>query len=367
MRYSLSNEVISFNITPTCNLNCNGCFIGSNFDYQGHSSWKEQQPIYEKWSKKLNINCFEIYGGEPFLNPEWYDWFTGVSKLWPNARGWITSNGYAISAKKNQRLYDLLKKSEGRYWLEISHHNTDKYDWLIEQIYKFLGDGVVKSFLSAREFWARRGIEFDAFSGRNDIYLTALKTGYNDVKDVNWPEVNSIEDWYNLPDWIKQECAEKHGVSTEKVIERYSYIDKISIYTDKNGVIVIVRGGGTVFSDGVLSIHDHGMSFQNSDEQRAHDACFNNMCLEFYNGSIHKCSSAGHFKEWSEQLPIELTEKQRQLIDSYTPLTTDSTVEEITQWFEHDRYQSMPQCSLCPEERKIFEIQATTKKIKFVR
>ena len=365
MRYTIPNA-IAFNITATCNLNCNGCFIGSNFEYYGHTSWKQQQPIYEKWSQKVDIKAFEISGGEPFLNPEWYDWFTGIGKLWPNACGWVCTNGYAISAEKNQKLYDTLKKSNGRFWLEITHHNAKKYDWMIEQLHKFLDSGIVKSRVSVIEYWANRGLVYDQWIW-DPLCLKDLKGSYNDVKDVSWPEVNTLEDWHGLPDWIKRECDEEFDISIKKVEERNMWNYMVSKYTDRNGVSVFVREGGDEFFEGVLSIHDHDLSFQDSDRQRAYDACGNKWCLEFYNGSIHQCSSAGHFKEWSEQLPIELTEKQKQLISSYTPLTAESTVEEIAHWFELDRWQSMPQCVLCPEERKSLKIEATTKKIRFIK
>jgi hypothetical protein len=355
--------MISFNITSTCNLNCDGCYIGSNFDYKEHQSWQEQKTIYEKWSEKVELRSFEIYGGEPFLNPQWYDWFTGISKLWPNAKGCITSNGYALTAKKNQKLYDFLKQSNGQYWLDVSHHNDNKLDWLVNQIYKFLGDNVIKTTISLKDAWLHRGIEYDVPLNQ-PMFIKDLKKSYNAIKDPAWPDINSVEDWNNLPEWIRQECETVHNVSLENLIERNTFDDTLDQYVDSNGVTVMVRDG-TNFSTGSLLVHDRGVNFYNSDMQHAYDSCYNKSCVEMYNGLVHQCSSVGHFNGWSEQLPMELTDQQRQLIDSYTTITAESSLEEIAQWFDHDRHQPMPQCSLCPENRKAFKIYATTEKIKF--
>lgn len=367
MRYTL--PVISFNITVTCNLNCNGCFVGSNFNYQGHSSWQEQRYIYERWAEKVDIKAWEMYGGEPLLNPDWYEWFEGISQLWPEARGWVLSNGYAVSAEKNKRLYELLKNSNGRYWLEISHHNADKEEWMIGQVHKFLEGEVKRTFMSERDFWEVRGLDFDDLMG-NQRCLDTLITSYNDIKDDSWPDIRSLEDWHSLPEHILHECKEVHGVTLEKIREFVGSTDNtvLGVFTDANGVSVIVRRS-TSFSDGVVSIldNDSGLAFHESDAGAAHRACLNKRCFEFHNGAMHQCNSVGHFEGWSRQLPIELTDGQRALIEGYKPLTADSTVEEIAQWFEYDRKQPIPQCSLCPEKRTPFEIAATTKKIKFKR
>jgi molybdenum cofactor biosynthesis enzyme MoaA len=367
-RYSLPLAI--FNITNSCNLNCNGCIVGSNFEYHGHQSWQEQKPKYEKWSKKIDIKRFEIYGGEPLLNPEWADWFQGIGKLWPDATGWLLSNGYAISSSKNQKLYDLLAQSKGKYWLEISHHNENKKDWIIEQIYKFLNDDIILHHITHSEVVQLHGLDFNKMVLEDINFAHVRKTivqGYNDVRDADWPEIDTIEEWNSLPAWIRQECDEMHNVSLDKILERYKYDYIVGKFTDSNGVSVILRQS-TEFWEGVLSVNKNHVAFHNSDVNIAHDACNSKMCSEFYNGEIHKCNPVGHFKEWSEQLPMELTARQQQLIDSYVPtVTADSTIEEIENWFDHERTHAIPQCGLCPEERNINVINATTKKIKFVR
>lgn len=361
----MKNKLPGFaiNITAACNLNCNGCYVGSNFEYKGHSSWKEQQSIYKKWSKKIDIQLFEIYGGEPFLNPEWYEWYTGVMELWPNAVGQFTTNGYALT-EKNKKLYDLLRDSNGQHHLEVSHHNKDKLDWLWNRIENFLEGKIKVEHINDK---AHIGPEWDHLSLREKIELPVLRNlsdSYNKVKDSTWPDVNSIADWKALPDWIVKECDEVHGFSMSS-IENDCLNWKL---VDENDVTVVIRNDAW-FMEGPVSILDDqkGLAFHDSDAQKAHDCCPNKQCREIYNGKIHKCNSVGHFKEWTEQFPMELTDRQKELIDSYQPLAVDASHEEIDRWWAETWNNPIPQCALCPESRKPFEVNATTKKIKFVR
>ena len=359
------NSTLSFNITVNCNLNCDGCFIGSNFDYRGHSSWKDHEQIIKRWAEKVDVKAWEIYGGEPLLNPDWHDWFVGLSEAWPEAKGWLTSNGYAITASKNRRLYELLERSNGQYWLEVSHHNDSKLEWLYDQIRKFLVGEIRESDMTASNYWR----------GHGHVHaIDMLLEGYAQIKDPSWPEISDLDDWNDLPNWIREECLNEHDLAFDgEELEAYSreFDDPNSwlhVFEDGNGVRVIVRPNST-FTDGAMGIlDDHsGLHFHDSDPARAHEVCNNRTCLEYHDGNIHKCSSAGHFKGWTEQLPVHPTDRQQALIDSYEPLTADESVEDIAQWFERTHMKPIPQCALCPEVRREHEIFASTKKITFHR
>ena len=42
------------------------------------------------------------------------------------------------------------------------------------------------------------------------FFTNQIQDSYNAVKDPSWPTVTTLSDFKNLPDWIKQECAEQH-------------------------------------------------------------------------------------------------------------------------------------------------------------
>ena len=43
------------------------------------------------------------------------------------------------------------------------------------------------------------------FSGGKHMILLLIES-YNNIKDASWPEISSIDDFYSLPSWIKDEC-----------------------------------------------------------------------------------------------------------------------------------------------------------------
>ena len=66
-------------------------------------------------------------------------------------------------------------------------------------------------------------LEIDTFNKLNNEYYfwvldiivqsfftNQIQTSYNAVKDPSWPEVTTLAEFENLPDWIKQECRKQH-------------------------------------------------------------------------------------------------------------------------------------------------------------
>jgi hypothetical protein len=44
------------------------------------------------------------------------------------------------------------------------------------------------------------------------FFANQIKNSYDAVKDPLWPDVITLNDFKNLPDWIKKECVEQHGI-----------------------------------------------------------------------------------------------------------------------------------------------------------
>lgn len=40
-----------------------------------------------------------------------------------------------------------------------------------------------------------------------------LKKFYQDVKDQSWPDIDSYSDYFKLPQWIRQQCEQVHGIN----------------------------------------------------------------------------------------------------------------------------------------------------------
>jgi organic radical activating enzyme len=346
---------ISFHITNQCNLNCSNCYTLSNYDFTGHSLWEDHREYYTAWSKKINLGKFAIYGGEPLLNPTVLDWFNGVANLWPDAVGEMTTNGYALN-EKNKELYDVFKNSNGKYYLHISHHNPDTIDFLFKKI----NNWIVGPITTERVYIDKN--EIIPFS--ND-YATIphlkenLISSYNKVRSDSWPEINSLDDWEDLAVWIKEECIQLHHISPQYIAEK-TLSWKI---VDLNGVMVIVTTN-THFETGALILKEDqsGFKWHQSNPIKAHDVCGNRNCIEFYNGSLHKCNTAGHFEEFQKQFKVDLDEVDLAILKDYQPATIDMSENELKTWIT-DLKNPIAQCRFCPETKNHQLVKSTTKKI----
>jgi len=47
----------------------------------------------------------------------------------------------------------------------------------------------------------------------NGFFKDQLTSSYNAVKDPSWPDIETIADFKNLPEWIQQECADLHNLT----------------------------------------------------------------------------------------------------------------------------------------------------------
>lgn len=124
-------------ITNVCNYSCTHCQSFNNYAFKGHQRWDDYKSEYELLSQKLNIDVIQLIGGEPTLNPDFYKWLKGVSKLWPNSKLQIATNGTALD-KITDEVYNILIKNKGTLW--ITCHDIKLYDRFIDFIKTFLDE-----------------------------------------------------------------------------------------------------------------------------------------------------------------------------------------------------------------------------------
>lgn len=132
-----------FYITNVCNLTCQGCNRFNSFRFKGWQSWDDYRDIYAQWSQRLKLNTVTIMGGEPLLNPTFYQWLAGIRSLWPRAQIGIASNGTQL--EKHQRLYDILK-NDLKIELGVSLHNESTKDSIIQSVERFLTGPLTHEF-----------------------------------------------------------------------------------------------------------------------------------------------------------------------------------------------------------------------------
>lgn len=124
-----------FYITNVCNLTCEYCETYNNRRFKGHFLWEDHRDYYQEWAKKLTIDFITIIGGEPFANPDLYNWVSNIQDTFvENHNLNICTNGTYL--KDNQ---DLAKKivSKG-VWLDISIHDPSHYDEILDSLEKII-------------------------------------------------------------------------------------------------------------------------------------------------------------------------------------------------------------------------------------
>ena len=129
-------------ITNVCNYSCTHCQSLNNFAFKGHQNWKDYEHEYRNLSNRIDIDQIQIIGGEPTLNPEFEKWVDGISRLWPNAKLQIATNGTRLD-KLTTEIYQVLLKHKGTLW--ITCHDIQLYDSFLDFAKIFLNNIVSDS------------------------------------------------------------------------------------------------------------------------------------------------------------------------------------------------------------------------------
>jgi len=318
-----------------CNLNCSNCNRLNNYYFSGHQLWKNYSSVYAEWGKKLSLTTINILGGEPLLNPSILEWMSGIRKIWPHANMQVTSNGTRVEFCDG--LYENLL--ENNIKLIIATHNRVRHKNIIQKLSdNFLKKPVIKKYLNDYSKW--------------------VSDAYNKVKSEQWPNCQTVDDFYLLPDDIQKECRDVHNIDPETYLNESSGV----IFQDKNNVNVTV-GYGEDFFTAPLLFNDGQFSVYNSNPTKAHDVCISKFCHHFIRGKLYKCHHVALLPEFMEQFDVNIDCADRELLNSYQPLVVDSNNTTIQQFVDNIKNE-IPQCKLCPSNLIQHSFQSDRNKIK---
>ena len=346
-----------FYITNVCNLNCENCNRYNNFAFSGHQRWDKYVDLYTEWAKIINIEMIGILGGEPLLNPDFIKWLEGISKLWPHSFIRISTNGTQLL--RWPELYDILKKSEGRIYLEVNHHGIDLEDQIEKNIRLFLKGDLTTSFTTNWQ-WRRR-----------------LKEQWDSVKDNSWPDFDDPEEFDSLPQYIQEEfqrrCPDFDQTTFKETHGNKHCSPAVGVnptaFQDSNGVIIATQHS-TNFVNGAV-IFDHNskkLSLHNSVPQEAMDVCSFRNCHGFSRGKLYKCGPTYVLPEFIQQFPVEISNEDRQLLTSYNAATPNWSNDKISTFLQGLKNgDAIPQCKFCPSTKVFKPINSNYKKIKILK
>jgi organic radical activating enzyme len=279
---------VEFYITNVCNLNCHNCNRFNNYHLRGHQLWQDHAAVYAEWAKHVRFQKVTILGGEPLLNPSLLDWVKGINQLW-NKAVQIQTNGTRIN--KVPGLYEVLLQSGidprlpwVRNWIGISMHNEADRDRLYEEIHKFLQ-----------------------------------------------PPIRMV----------KKHDAENHNNSVT--------MGAAQAFIDKNNVRIPVWDYDSFYTAAITFNESGRHTLHNSDVKLAHDNCgfVRYKCYHFIGGALYKCGPVALFPEFDKQFNLDISDQDRELLNSYRPLEV-SQFADRGQQFLATIDDPIPQCKFCP-------------------
>jgi organic radical activating enzyme len=272
-------------VTNVCNLSCSQCNRFNDHDFAGWQHWSDYEAQYTEWSKKIRLQRITILGGEPLLNPSICDWVTGFNRLW-HKRVEILTNGTRLNQVPG--LYDTLaryKPSPGN-------------------------------------------------SGKNWIGISVHNT--NDL-DRYFDEVKKF-----LPGDIKFFDGKKNPRETWSA--DYAF-------RDSNNIQVNLYIANSFNKSAIQKNNLNQFTLHQSDSVAAHNICgfakFQD--YHFIRAKLYKCGPVALFPEFDLQHHLNISDEDRELLNSYRPLTIDE-FDQRGQQFIDDIDDAIPQCKFCPDK-----------------
>jgi organic radical activating enzyme len=335
----IKKSIIEFYITNVCNFNCDNCNRLNNYYFSGHDSWQDYKEVYLTWSQRVDFEKITILGGEPLLNPAVDQWVQGLRDLWPDAQIELLSNGSRIEYWNKRGFFDLISRTKTQFTITL--HNRSRRGAMIDLIKSCLQEPQVTPLVNAGLSWSK---------------------AYDRVRDSSWPDCASYEDFEKLPDWIKKECIEVHKIGWDDWVYNTGDI-KITDNQDKN-INIQINFAENFTSAPLKYVGDNKFEVYNSNPDDAHRVCKSKDCTHMMKGKMYKCHHVALLPEFSQQYLVNTTQQDRDLLESYTPLTADANYDSMKDFVDNHLPNTIPQCKLCPSKLENIFLESSTNKPK---
>jgi sulfatase maturation enzyme AslB (radical SAM superfamily) len=254
-------------------------------------------------SDQLDIDQIQIIGGEPTLNPDFEKWVEEISKLWPNSKLQIATNGTRLD-KLTKEIYQILLKHKGTLW--ITCHDIRLYDGFLD---------FSKTFLN-----------------------------------------NIVSDNVSNDDWKRDYERSK----TDPTVKLKTVSRKM---TDENDVEVILDWSQSFVSSVIDLLDNQSLTMKyNSDPVQAHDICYFKNCHQINKGKVYKCPLVSVLPDFLNQFDVNMSADDKSLAYSYEPLTADKDISKFVNAIDD----VIPQCKFCPANYTKHNFVGTDKKIKII-
>jgi hypothetical protein len=329
-----------FYMTNVCNLACDNCNRYNNFAFRGHDRWEDWADEYHKWSQRLNLIDIGIIGGEPMLNPDFLNWMYGIVNLWPHSYIKIITNGTQFD--RWPTLYQDLARYQGQIVLWVTEHAADRFEQTQQRMLKFLDQPTTDYVVYDDFLWRLR---------------------YQELRQSDWPECRTVQAFLNLSKDLQQLI----GLNPEDFYQGPN--TNPGLWQDRNGVRIVLTNETEFIGSAVKYNLDSGtLSLRNSRPQDAIQVCQFKICHQFIKGRLYKCGPVGILPEFVRQFPVEITDQEQELLNSYRPAHADWSTQELEQFVQGlKNVDVIDQCRFCPDQTSVRDagpINAYQKKIR---
>lgn len=315
-----------FYITNVCNLACDHCNRFNNYAFTGHEAWADYANEYAKWAETLNLIDIGILGGEPMLNPDFLSWVRGPATLWPNSYVSIITNGTQLD--RWPTLYDELVKLGGRVSISVSEHAGTRFIETRQRLLNFL----------------------DEPTNNYDIYDDfRWRVEYAKLRQPNWPDCATAQHFYKLPESVQATCA----LNPKDFYQRKN--NDPNRWQDKNGIRIQLSLSVNFYASAVkYDPVQHSLNLHHSDPKDAMQVCSFKKCHHFIQGKLYKCGPVGILPEFIKQFPVDITEEERTLLNSYVAAEHTWPTEKLEKFIKGLRdAEPIDQCRFCPGSKDI--------------
>ena len=106
-----------------------------------------------------------------------------------------------------------------------------------------------------------------------------------------------------------------------------------------------------VFHQATVVKQDTSWTLHQSNPARAFAACDMKHDHTMYNGKLYKCPAMSNLPDFDQQFKLDIDDRQRKLLYSFTPLSADCSEQDLQQ-FVATKDSHIPQCEFCPENMR---------------
>lgn len=201
-----------------------------------------------------------------------------------------------------------------------------------------------------RKLWPNTPIQIltngRGLKGNTKLYEAAVKAhilvGVSMHSDSFKDELFDHIENFLQPPWTFKEYEDN---SQNPFGGHYSFED-----VNKQRIEVVKQG---VFLKNALISTPTGYTLHNSNPEMAHDGCcfveYKN--YHFIRGKLYKCGPAALFPELDEQFGLEISDEDRELINSYKPISLDM-LDNLGMTIDEYLGARIPQCKFCPDKNE---------------